>query len=89
MGELGKAYSLCYIAIMGGSFNKTGGHNPLEAVVYEKPVVSGTCVHNFKDIYALLTQSEAAKLVNNADELEQRLRKMLCYEKRKVRVLGL
>ncbi len=77
MGELGKAYSLCYIAIMGGSFNKTGGHNPLEAVVYEKPVISGTCVHNFKDIFALLTQSEAAKLVNNADELEQRLRKML------------
>ena len=80
MGELGKAYSLCHIAIIGGSFNKTGGHNPLEAVVYEKPVISGTCVHNFKDIYALLTQSESAKLVTNADELEQRLRKMLSDE---------
>lgn len=80
MGELGKAYALCYIAIMGGSFNKTGGHNPLEAVVYEKPVISGTCVHNFKDIYALLTQSESAKLVNDANELEQRLRKMLSDE---------
>jgi len=41
MGELGKAYSLCYFAFIGGSFNKTGGHNPLEATVFEKPVISG------------------------------------------------
>ena len=77
MGELSKAYSLCHIAIIGGSFNKTGGHNPLEAVVYEKPVVSGKCVHNFKDIYGLLTQTEAAKLVSDEKELEMRLRRML------------
>ena len=77
MGELGKAYALCYFAIMGGSFNKTGGHNPLEATVFEKPVISGKCVHNFKDIYALLTQSNAAKLVENAQELEEYMRKLL------------
>ena len=77
MGELGKAYSLCYFAIMGGSFNKTGGHNPLEATVFEKPVISGKCVHNFKDIFALLTQTNAAKLVADAQELEEYMRKLL------------
>ena len=77
MGELSKAYSLCYFAIIGGSFNKTGGHNPLEATVFEKPVISGKCVHNFKDIFALLTQTNAAKLVADAQELEEYMRKLL------------
>jgi len=77
MGELGKAYSLCYFAFIGGSFNKTGGHNPLEATVFEKPVISGKSIHNFKDIYALLTQSNAAKIVENASELEGYMRKLL------------
>lgn len=77
MGELGKAYSLCDFAFIGGSFNKTGGHNPLEATVFEKPTISGTCVNNFKDIYALLTQSGASKIVNDAEELENYMRKLL------------
>lgn len=77
MGELNKVYALCDFAIIGGSFNKTGGHNPLEATVFEKPVISGTCVNNFKDIYALLTQSGAAKLVENPLELEEYMRKLL------------
>ena len=77
MGELNKVYALCDFAIIGGSFNKTGGHNPLEATVFEKPVISGMCIHNFKDIYALLTQSGAAKLVENASELEDYMRKLL------------
>ena len=77
MGELGKAYALCDFAIIGGSFNKTGGHNPLEATVFEKPTISGACVNNFKDIYALLTQSCASKIVANAVELEEYMRKLL------------
>lgn len=77
MGELGKAYSLCDFAFIGGSFNKTGGHNPLEATVFEKPTISGVCVNNFKDIYALLTQSGASKIVNDAEELENYMQKLL------------
>ena len=77
MGELGKVYALCHFAIIGGSFNKTGGHNPLEATVFEKPVISGKSTHNFKDIFALLTQTNAAKLVADAQELEEYMRKLL------------
>jgi 3-deoxy-D-manno-octulosonic-acid transferase len=77
MGELAKAYALCDFAFIGGSFNKTGGHNPLEATVYEKPVISGKCIHNFKDIYALLTQSNAGKIVSNSEELEIYMKKLL------------
>lgn len=80
MGELGKAYSLCYFAFIGGSFNKTGGHNPLEASIYNKPVISGSCIHNFKDVYKILCDLGAAKIVNNVEELKQEAKKLLSDE---------
>ena len=68
-GELGKMYSICDVAYIGGSLNKTGGHNPLEACIYDKPVISGNCVTNFRDIYGILTSVGAAKIVKNETEL--------------------
>ncbi len=80
MGELGKMYSICDFAFIGGSFNKTGGHNPLEASVYNKPVITGPCIHNFKDIYGILTRTNAGKLVNTPQELEAHMLKLLTDE---------
>ncbi len=77
LGELSKVYQICDFAFIGGSFNKTGGHNPLEAVVYEKPAISGPSIHNFKDIYWLLTRSNAGKIVNNQTELIDYMHKLL------------
>lgn len=77
LGELSKIYQICDFAFIGGSFNKTGGHNPLEAVVYEKPAISGPSIHNFKDIYWLLTQSNAGKVVTTPHELTDYMRKLL------------
>lgn len=77
LGELSKMYSVCDIAFIGGSFNKTGGHNPLEATVYSKPVVSGPSIHNFRDIYWILGRSKAGKVVKNQKELEHYLEKLL------------
>ena len=80
MGELGKMYSICDFAFIGGSFNNTGGHNPLEAAVYNKPVITGPCIHNFKDIYGILTHTNAGKLVKTPKELEQQMLKLLTDE---------
>lgn len=80
MGELNKFYSICDIAFIGGSFNKTGGHNPLEATIFKKPVVSGPSVHNFKDIYSILTHSNAAKVVNSKENLINEFTKFLQNE---------
>ncbi len=77
LGELSKIYQICDFAFIGGSFNKTGGHNPLEAVVYEKPAISGPSIHNFKDIYWLLTQSDAGRVVKTPQELTDYMRKLL------------
>lgn len=81
MGELGKFYSVCDAAFIGGSFNKTGGHNPLEATIFNKPVVSGPSIHNFKDIYALLTNTDAGKVVKTKEEFKLSLKKLLTDEK--------
>lgn len=77
MGELGKMYSMCHFAFIGGSFNKTGGHNPLEATVYSKPTITGPNIHNFRDIYWLLTRSNAGKIVKNPKELSEYMEKLL------------
>lgn len=80
MGELGKLYSVCDVAFIGGSFNKTGGHNPLEATIFKKPVVSGPSTHNFKDIYAILTSTDAGKIVKTQEELKTALEHLFTDE---------
>lgn len=87
MGELGKFYSICDVAFIGGSFRGkngdncwgkgVGGHNPLEATIFNKPVVSGPSIHNFKDIYALLTATDCAKVVKTKEELKTAIKKLL------------
>lgn len=85
MGELSKMYQVCDFAFIGGSFNKTGGHNPLEATVYSKPAISGPSIHNFRDIYWILGRTYAGKVVKNPHELEEYIRLLLTdkeyYEK--------
>ena len=77
LGELGKMYSICHFAFIGGSFNNTGGHNPLEATVYNKPTITGPSIHNFRDIYWLLSRSDAGKVVKNPSELSDYIEKLL------------
>lgn len=77
MGELSKMYQICDFAFIGGSFNKTGGHNPLEATVYNKPAISGPSIHNFRDIYWILSRTKAGKVVKTLDELTEYMRKLL------------
>lgn len=77
LGELSKIYEIVDVAYIGGSFNNTGGHNPLEAVIYSKPAVSGPSIKNFRDIYAILEREEASFVVKNEKEFYEILEKLL------------
>jgi len=77
LGELSKVYALCDVAYIGGSFNNTGGHNPLESVIYSKPAVSGPSIKNFRDIYAILEREEASFVAKNEKEFYEILEKLL------------
>lgn len=73
MGELAKFFSFCSVAYIGGSFFGPGGHNPLEANIWNKPVVSGPNVANFKDIYKILTEKGAAVVAQDKEEFYKTL----------------
>jgi 3-deoxy-D-manno-octulosonic-acid transferase len=77
LGELGKMYAFSDISFIGGSFNKTGGHNPLESIVFEKPVISGPSIHNFKDIYKIIQNANAGFVVKSEKEFFEIADKML------------
>lgn len=80
MGELAKLYAAADVAFIGGSFNKTGGHNPLEAVIFDKPVISGPSVKNFRDIYSILTLSKAGFIVKDEKEFFEVAQKLFYDE---------
>ena len=54
MGELGKAYALADIAVVGRSFNGWGGSDPIEPVALGRPTVIGKDYHNFIEVVEAL-----------------------------------
>ena len=70
-------YAFSDISFIGGSFNKTGGHNPLESIVFDKPVISGPSIHNFKDIYGIIKRAKAGFVVADKEEFYTIADKML------------
>lgn len=72
MGEMMLLYGLAQVAFVGGSLVKHGGHNPLEPIAFELPVISGVHTFNFPEIFAKLRevkgvieiQSEVPSIVN-------------------------
>ena len=73
MGELAKLFSICHVAFIGGSFSTTGGHNPLEANIWGKPVISGPCTFNFKDVYRTVVEKQCAIIVKDEEEFKKEL----------------
>jgi len=52
MGELINLYKVADIVILGGSFvDNVGGHNPIEAAYFNKPIISGKYYFNQKALY--------------------------------------
>lgn len=69
LGELLGFYSVSDYAFVGGSFAPIGGHNVLEPIAMNVPVLTGPHVFNFKSICNELIAAHAIKMVANAEEL--------------------
>ncbi|RUM45456.1 MAG: 3-deoxy-D-manno-octulosonic acid transferase, partial [Desulfurobacterium sp.] len=55
VGELSSLYRFADVCIVGGSFvSGIGGHNPVEAVLWKKPVVMGNFCSDFQEVAELL-----------------------------------
>lgn len=78
IGDMGFFLSLSDIAFIGKSIGvDEGGHNPIEAAMMGVPIVSGYKVGNFKQIYNILKQNNAAIIVKNEEELYNNLQNLL------------
>lgn len=73
MGELPRWLAMGDICFMGGSFVPVGGHNMLEPIALGLPCLSGPHVFNFQAIADELVAADALAIVNDADELAQRI----------------
>lgn len=69
MGELMLWYGVATVATIGGSLIERGGHNPLEAMAFGLPIVSGRHVFNFADVYQQLDAQQAVRWVDSAESL--------------------
>lgn len=69
MGELMLWYAVADVAFVGGSLIERGGHNPLEPIATNTPVVSGPHVFNFQTIFDRLQQCDGVQMVADASAL--------------------
>ena len=76
-GVLKSLYSIADVAFLGGSLVAGGGHNPLEAAAWGKPVLYGPDMRDFAPISELLLESHAACQVADGDEMFSALRDLL------------
>lgn len=77
IGQLLSFYSIADIVFVGGSLVKKGGHNILEPALLEKPVLFGTYMFNFRSIFELFINNQAAILVRNEGEFIGEIRYLL------------
>ena len=73
MGELLLFYAAADVVFMGGSLVKTGGHNFLEPALFSLPLISGPYLFNFAKIASLLEENNALEIVDNSQELADRV----------------
>ncbi|AHG78049.1 lipid IV(A) 3-deoxy-D-manno-octulosonic acid transferase [Mannheimia varigena] len=68
MGEMMLLYGLSDIAFVGGSLVKHGGHNPLEPIAFNIPVISGLFTYNFPEVFEKLREVKGVIEVESSAE---------------------
>lgn len=69
LGELMLFYSLADIATVAGTFDETGGHNPLEPAALKKAIICGPNMRNFAEITEQLLLNQGMIQVGSIDQL--------------------
>jgi 3-deoxy-D-manno-octulosonic-acid transferase len=69
MGELGLFYSLCPIAVVGGSFVRIGGHNPIEPAQLGGAIIFGPYMYKNSEIAREFLFAQAALQLQNDNEI--------------------
>lgn len=75
LGELINAYAIADCVILGGSFVKVGGHNPLECAYFGVKIITGEFIFNQLALFALVEHyaivSELSEILGNLEQLKR------------------
>ncbi len=77
MGQLSSLYAVADLVFIGGSLVDVGGHNPLEAAVCGRGVVTGPFVQNFREVMHELVVRGGAVIGRSDDEVEAIIKRWL------------
>ena len=83
MGEMFMYYAACDLAFIGGSLEKLGGQNLIEACAVGKPVLTGPYTFNFEAITADAIACNAAIRIHSACEMMQHANALLLDDNRR------
>ena len=84
LGVLKHLYKMADVVFVGGSLVKKGGQNPIEPAIYQKGILHGPYVFNFKRIYETLDQNGGALICHDGEELLKQLRSLLIEEEKRI-----
>jgi 3-deoxy-D-manno-octulosonic-acid transferase len=77
MGILNDIYAISDVVILGGAFEKIGGHNPIEPAFFNCKIISGKNIFNQKSLfdciknYYLIENDELGNYLDNIKDLEK------------------
>jgi len=77
IGELKDLFAEAKLVIMGGSFTAIGGHNIMEPASYNRAIVTGPHMENFKAELDMMLAKNAIVQVSSYEKLEKQLTKLL------------
>jgi 3-deoxy-D-manno-octulosonic-acid transferase len=77
IGQLNDIYSAATLVFIGGSLVKHGGHNPIEPAVFEKPILFGPHMFNFRDTASVFVRQNAAIQVCDRASLSEKVSLLL------------
>ena len=86
IGELKHYFDKAKIVIMGGSFTPIGGHNILEPAAFNKAILTGPYMENFKEELKLMLNENAIVQVSSIDELQQQMTALLDDEEYRLKL---
>jgi 3-deoxy-D-manno-octulosonic-acid transferase len=85
MGELGLFYRLCGVTVLGGSFVRIGGHNPIEPAQLDTAIVFGPYMYNFSEIAREFVRAGAALQLQHANEIAFAIDRLLAMPMERIK----
>ena len=77
IGLLSYIYAISTACFVGGSLVRHGGQNPIEPALFEKPIIFGPHMFNFKDVASLFLEKGAAIRICDKKGMEDELEELL------------